>query len=221
MSEKFNEKTHAYLIGLFYKHLKAQHGDSGLACFVKSTQKCAEQRGARMALRALRDGYPLNFNAYMAYGEWVATFPNKSREIGTYPDCQKEIHACAWHDTFVDMDLLECGMLYCKEIDRGIVRGFNPDLQFELKSFLHNNPVCNMVFKNAYLDDTIPRKPESKRTWEYHCGHVYKTYLENAQAIFGNTADLQKSIDADFANKFGETSLSTVHTFMDTDFNTI
>lgn len=221
MAEKWNEKTHAYLVGLFYKHLKAQFGARGVGCFIKSTQKCAEQRGARMALRALRDGYALDFNAYMAYGEWNATVKKDSREIGTYPDCQREIHSCAWHETFVEMDLLECGMVYCKDIDRGIVRGFNPDLQFELKSFLHNSPVCNMIFKNAYLDSTIPVKQENKRSWDYHCGHVYKTYFENARAIFPCTSTLADAIDKDFAAKFGPAALSTVHTFLDTDFNTI
>ena len=61
MSVQFNEKTHAYLIGLFYRNLKEAHGEAGVAVFVKATQKTAEQRGARMALRALRDGHALNF----------------------------------------------------------------------------------------------------------------------------------------------------------------
>ena len=35
MNTKFNEKTHATLIGLFYKHLKAAYGCAGVGCFVK------------------------------------------------------------------------------------------------------------------------------------------------------------------------------------------
>ena len=49
MSFTFTEKTHAYLIGLFYKNLKEAHGQRGVDIFVKCTQKMAEQRGARMA----------------------------------------------------------------------------------------------------------------------------------------------------------------------------
>ena len=66
MSVQFNEKVHAYLIGLFYKNLKETHGEAGVTAFVKATQKMAEQRGARMALRALRDGHALNFKTYTA-----------------------------------------------------------------------------------------------------------------------------------------------------------
>ena len=134
MNTKFNEKTHATLIGLFYKHLKAAYGCAGVSCFVKCSQKMAEQRGARMALRALRDGHQLNFKSYMAYGEWTSTFPRRSEEVGVYPDKETRSFLCAWRDTFEEMGLVECGKVYCKEIDRGIVRGFNPDLTFELKS---------------------------------------------------------------------------------------
>lgn len=53
-----NERQHAYLIGAFYRAFTDWHGERGKACFVKATQYIAEQRGRRMALRALRDGGP-------------------------------------------------------------------------------------------------------------------------------------------------------------------
>lgn len=49
----FNEKVHAFLIGLFYQELKAAEGPAGEECFIKAVQRTAEQRGHRMALRAM------------------------------------------------------------------------------------------------------------------------------------------------------------------------
>ena len=222
MNTKFNEKTHAALIALFYKHLKTAHDCDGVSCFIKCTQKTAEQRGARMALRALRDGHKLNFKSYMAYGEWNSTFPRRSEEVGVYPDRELCSYLCAWRDTFAEMGLVECGKVYCKEIDRGIVRGFNPDLTFELKSYLHDSPCCDMVFKDAALGEDVPKNEEAKMPWEYHCGHVYKTYCENILAIYPK--DGQEIIDqvkGDFIQTFGEDAMETVLSYLSTDFNLI
>lgn len=215
----FNEKTHAFLIGLFYSNLKAQHGERGISCFVKATQKMAEQRGARMALRALRDGHKLDYNSYMAYGEWTPTIPSQSAEVNAFPDCVKDIHSCAWHTTFEEIGLLECGLVYCKEIDRGIVRGFNPNLQFEVTSVLHDSPVCHMIFKDAYLDGSVKAPDGAKLPWEYHCAHVYKTYLETIAMIFGDAQRIKADVDAQFNEKFGADSAKEL--ISDTDFNTI
>lgn len=222
MNTKFNEKTHAALIGLFYKHLKAAYGCAGVGCFVKCSQKMAEQRGARMALRALRDGHQLNFKSYIAYGEWTSTFPRRSEEVGVYPDKETRSFLCAWRDTFEEMGLVEYGKVYCKEIDQGIVRGFNPDLTFELKSYLHDSPCCDMVFKDAALGEDVPQNAQAKMPWEYHCGHVYKTYRENVLAIYPEEGQkVVDKVDEDFIQAFGEEAMNTVRSYLSTDFNTI
>ena len=79
----FNEKVHAFLIGSFYREMKAAKGPAGVECFIKAVQKTAEQRGHRMALRAMRDEMPLDYNTYMAYGEIYATIPGKRRWPGS------------------------------------------------------------------------------------------------------------------------------------------
>lgn len=156
--------------------MKAAKGQAGVECFIKAVQKTAEQRGHRMALRAMRDKMPLDYNTYMAYGEIYATIPGKTEMAGEYPDAETRVYSCAWHDTFWEMDLAECGLVYCKEIDKGIVRGFNPELLFEQKSVLHNAPCCRLVFKNAALDNSVPVSGDAKKDWDYHCGHYYKTF---------------------------------------------
>ena len=48
----FNEKTQAFVVGSYYKHLTEQNGDMGKTVFVKGTQKYYEKRGTRLAIGA-------------------------------------------------------------------------------------------------------------------------------------------------------------------------
>ena len=201
--------------------MKAAKGPAGVECFIKAVQKTAEQRGHRMALRAMRDEMPLDYNTYMAYGEIYATIPGKTEMAGEYPDAETRVYSCAWHDTFWEMDLAECGLVYCKEIDRGIVRGFNPELLFEQKSVLHNAPCCRLVFKNAALDNSVPVSGDAKKDWDYHCGHYYKTFGEYVRTVFTDGEEIIKNVDEKFAERYGENYLDVLHGYLETDFNLI
>ena len=217
----FNEKVHAFLIGLFYQELKAAEGPAGEECFIKAVQRTAEQRGHRMALRAMRDQRPLDYNTYMAYGEIYATIPGKMEMAGEYPDAETRVYTCAWHDTFKEMGLEACGLVYCREIDKGIVRGFNPDLLFEQKSVLHNAPCCRLVFRNAALDNSVPVSKEAKKDWDYHCGHYYKTFGEYIRTVFLDGENIIKRVDEKVADRYGADCLDTLHRYLETDFNLI
>ena len=67
------ERTHAFLAARYYEYLTRKFGQQGKAAFVHATRHYAEQRGRRMARRALRDGEKLNWTSYYRYGEWVSS----------------------------------------------------------------------------------------------------------------------------------------------------
>ena len=69
----FNEKVHAFIAAKFYVYLTEAFGDRGEKAFIHATQHYAEQRGRRMAQRAIRDGRELDYGTYLEYGEWVNT----------------------------------------------------------------------------------------------------------------------------------------------------
>ncbi len=215
-----NERQHAYLIGAFYQAFTERHGEQGKTCFVKATQYIAEQRGRRMALRALRDNKPLNYSTYMAYGEIAFTLPNESRSVGEGPDCELEIACCIWQQVFQEMDLVACGLCYCPQIDRGIVRGFNPDLGFVLKSTLHDTSCCDMVFQDANLYPVAP-PADGKRSWAYHCGHYYQGYSRFAQSVFPDGTDIIRRAEVQFAKGCGDAALQIVLQYQLTDFESI
>lgn len=215
-----NERQHAYLIGAFYRAFTERHGERGKTCFVKATQYIAEQRGRRMALRALRDDRPLDYSTYMAYGEINFTLPNDSRSVGEGPDCELEITRCAWQEVFREMDLVECGLCYCPQIDRGIVRGFNADLGFVLKSTLHDAPCCDMIFQDAALYPVAP-PAGGKRSWAYHCGHYYQGYSRFAQSVFPDGTEIIRQAEEQFIHDCGEAALVSVLQYAQTDFESI
>jgi hypothetical protein len=153
-----------------------------------------------MALRALRDGCDLNYMAYMAYGEWSYTLPHEGVEEEADGDRIAVVSRCPWESAFSEMGLQECGAVYCAEIDRGLVRGFNPNLAFEVESLLHDSDRCRLRFKNFGGAEVRPPQ-DGKRDWRYHCSHVYTTMREIVQATgFG---DVMKDVDSDFSKAFG------------------
>lgn len=123
----FTELSHAFIAAKYYVYLKEIFGDRGEAAFLHATRYYGEQRGRRMAQRAIRDGKPLTYETYCQYGEWVNTEEVKAQGLGNQsettslsPDFQIHIHVCPWHTQFKNMGLPEAGLLYCKDLDASI-----------------------------------------------------------------------------------------------------
>ena len=96
----FNEQSHAFIAAMYYNKLKERFGDTGVAAFTHATQQYGLQRGHRMALKALRDGKPLDIFSYREYGELIRTAdaPETILEVeSTSPDYVYRITACPWH----------------------------------------------------------------------------------------------------------------------------
>ena len=64
----FTELSHAFIAAKYYVYLKEIFGDRGEAAFLHATRYYGEQRGRRMAQRAIRDGKPLTYETYCQYG---------------------------------------------------------------------------------------------------------------------------------------------------------
>ena len=69
----FNEQTHAYISAKYYNALTNAYGENGKNTFIHATLTYGIQRGHRMAMKALRDGRPLNVEAYRDYGELLGS----------------------------------------------------------------------------------------------------------------------------------------------------
>ncbi|MEA4920913.1 MAG: L-2-amino-thiazoline-4-carboxylic acid hydrolase [Clostridiaceae bacterium] len=229
--EEFTERHHAFIAAAFYDELTKTFGERGKAAFVMATQRYAEQRGARMAQRAIRDGKPLDFVTYREYGEWVNTKTtidagesNQSVPLTSSPDCEYKVTRCPWAAQFKDMDMRQGGVCYCTHLDKSIVRGFNPYLVFEVPQSMHDHDYCIQIMRGANFkeDQKFERDIKNQKGFDYHCGHSYKTFAQVTEAIFASAGRKISSRVLDrFAEEYGRDMADGLMSFWNVDFNFI
>jgi hypothetical protein len=229
------ERHHAYLVCSYYVALKTRFGEKGIETFVEATKRYGEQRGRRMALRAAQHGFAKDYLGYFTHGEWVPTSPDNFAVEETTTDdgdLHTKVYACPWHAQFKEMGMLECGAVYCQHIDKSLVRGFNPDLVLDLTGVLHTSDYCNFYWRGANFNEEraeiIARAraeygEENIRSFEYHVGHVYRTFSEQVMQDLGpdEGAAVVAVVEKDFALAYGTDALNEVLKFSETDFDVI
>ncbi len=237
----FNEKLHAYIAARFYVRLTHTFGEKGKAAFIYATQYYAEQRGRRMAMRAIQDGQPLTYETYRAYGEWESTkdmqeegCANRSETVSTDPVYEFHVTVCPWHEEFKALGLEEAGLVYCAHLDNSIARGFNPYLVYEVPQTLHDCPFC--VQKVSNLEGLAPgqteqdafdpskARPEAdrRRGFTYHCAHSYWSYARCAARIFGRAGrQLADEVLEDISGEWGASYSNFLLKYKADDFEMI
>jgi len=223
------ERHHAFITACFYRELREHCPDACAATFILATQRYGEQRGSRMAQRAIRDGRELDFATYKAYGEWAYTEDyfacGKHMEVlEQSPDYHYLVHACPWRDQYQDMDLVDGARLYCRHIDLAIARGFNPFLTFEVRTTLHEGGRCDFVLKDARLDEkgfTVD-PARARMPFDYHCGHVFTTFGDLVESIHGDAGKrIAARVREAFAAQYGEPQAAVLDRYRDMDFNVL
>jgi hypothetical protein len=190
-SKKVTEKDHAVIFARLARSVIDNLGmEDGILAVRKIVRIYGEQRGHRMALRATRDGWPLNMAAFLVYKEWVSLTGDGSSEM-TVDDqnIHTKINRCPWNNAWLEADLLVYGKVYCQEIDQALVRGFNPRLQIDVNSTLSNDLVsCGFVYHQA-VEPEKPLHPvlDPILPWEYHCTHLIVVFDEFIQANIPDT----------------------------------
>ena len=230
----FTERHHAFISATFYRLLKARQFDNYRAVFRMATRRYAEQRGGRMAQRALRDGHELVFAAYRHYGEWEFTKEyveslNGKPHIAVTEQAQQlsyAVSACPWADVYREMGLQgDGGCDYCQDLDPSIVRGFNPRLTYIVSQTLHESEVCLHTQQEAHLErdaDFGPKNSENQRDFDYQCGHVYKTFSDAMRAIYkARGVILSAQVLQVFAETFGQEMADVLACHLVTDFDWI
>ena len=174
----FNERVQAYIVARYYVRLSTSFGHQGRETFQLATRTYAEQRGHRMAQRALADGQELTVATYHRYGEWVPTEESKQRGesldqevLWDRPYYAFKVKRCPWAIQFREMGLPEAGLAYCKDLDASIYRGFNPAIKYETRQTLHDHDCCIQCSPGTRLTSqelSCPKKKSGLRSFEYH-----------------------------------------------------
>lgn len=225
----FNEKSHAFIAARFYKYLVEKFENSGKQAFIHATRYYAEQRGRRMAQRAIRDGKELNYETYCQYGEWINTqemvdqnLKNQGDIIKIDPEITMNISHCPWRAQFKDMKEDEAGIVYCTYLDNSIMRGFNPDIKYDVKldNLLSHNYCTHTIGDSFHGDEDLAKKDSSLKDFEYHCAHSYWAYSEVVEAIFMTDGkDISSKVLQDFAKEYGKKYADIIMNYKYINFN--
>lgn len=229
MKMEFHEKMHAFLVARYYFYLAATFGLQGERIFIHATQYYGEQRGRRMAQRALRDGQVLTYENYCRYGEWVTTESVRSmgQENCGYvemfsPDLVRVYTKCPWNQQFFEMGAEQAGRVYCRYLDAAICRGFNPEIPFTVECSLNDGVPCVHRIGNAGIakEDQLKNDGKHLRTFDYHCAHLFWSFREVCVAVLGKHGlEIADQVLSDFSDAYGTAMAERILQYSGVNFN--
>ena len=226
----FNERVQAYIVARYHARLTETFGEKGRNAFLLATRTYAEQRGHRMAQRAIADGQPLTAETYYLYGEWLPTEECirrgesiKQEILWDEPSYTFRVTRCPWAIQFKEMGMLKAGLDYCKDLDASIYRGFNPAIAYETRQTMHDHDCCIQCAPGTKFSAEVLKTPKCKssfRTFEYHCAHSYWTFRQVISSVFGDKGrNLSEDVLKDLENDFGSPFVTALNKYKNVDFN--
>ena len=157
------ETHHAAILVEFYKELMSVCGEArGYDVFMTAGRSYGSRRGRRMALRAMRDGNPLDTTSYFAYGELLCTEGGYAGELyeafpGVVHEHQEEddflvkfIETIACHGcTLKDVETLFAQ--YSDQVFEGSYAGDDFDYLFYFRDNKPNDYRCCITFEGRHV----------------------------------------------------------------------
>ena len=225
---KFSEKEHAAVLIAYYEgFIKALGEESGRAAFLLAERQYGERRGRRMAQRALRDGFPLDFTSYFAYGELITTPGGYEGSYEASEGLVHEVqHKCPWASAFREQGGMACARLYCSEIDAAVVRGFNCLLDYRYGGNMHEQGCCVFDFRSPELDggslgSGARKTPEgcvNKYDMAWHTADVYQVFKRVCENVCPKAADAVSEV---LRNKLGDEAFEFLEKLSEEDHDSI
>ena len=210
----FDIPHHANLFALIYKAAVDFYGEKGAAAADEGTKLYGQQRGSRMAQRAVKDGAPLTMESYLLYGEWAdKNGHSKSYVSATQPVYCTNSTVCGWCEAWKSAGLLEYGKNYCTYVDKNLVKGFNPQLKLDINSVLsQGGETCAFQWNGFALTDpdgyNAKKAALGDRTIKdflYHTGHLLSAMKQAIAVELGNerAERIASKAMVDYADLYG------------------
>lgn len=225
----FDETSHAFLSACFYRLLKEGGYHDAVRVFRFAVRLYAQERGLRMAQRALRDGRPLDFASYLHYCEWSYTPPIAAAYEGCSSDWEEgddlcsRVEACPWGDCYLRLGLADGVQDYCADLDTSIARGFNPELRYEMRQQVQDGRALCLHRRcgAAALPSLGAPDPADQLDFGYHCAHLYHAFCGVLASVYGQQegAALCNKVLALYAERYGQPAVDTLLRLQDQDFS--
>jgi len=177
------------------------------------------ERGARMAQRALQDGLPLNAENFLLYGEW---FHPESQMV--LEGCEPEVHlqnrSCPWFEAWKAEGMLAQGRHYCEVVDAALADGFSPGMVMETVAYQSdpNSDTCDFIFRGQSMDTQAQERltrnkqllaMDAKKDWNFHTYHLLASFRRTLGEILGVhvEAGITKRALESYEARFGRDAL--------------
>ena len=226
---RFDETSHAFLSACFYRLLKEGEYHDAAAVFRFAVRLYAQERGLRMAQRALRDGRALDFASYLHYCEWGFTPSAADAYAGCTTNWEEQgdlcsrIDACPWSDCYLALGLTDGVRDYCADLDTSIARGFNPALSYRMDQQLEEGRVCCLHRRGgaAALPSLGDPDPKDQLDFSYHCAHLYHAFSGVMRSVYGAQQGeaLCRGVLELFAERYGKEAVDTLLEMQDQEFS--
>ncbi len=233
--KRFTAGSHAMLFAWIAKAAIEKVGENKAGPAIKKAViRYGEQRGKRMAMRAIANHHPLDMLGYLAYGEWKAGKGEMRMLISKeLPNLRVKIPKCSWFTAWQGCRIDTIRQYYCQDIDIAVLHGFNPELKLQVGDIKpEGKQECVMLFYNARLGPSemltmLIRKtftPGRKAVmpWDYHTGHIYKTMKEVLIRELGSAGEeAVNQAMLEFSNRYGAEAAQIVKEYQDVDFDVL
>ncbi len=176
---------HALLFALLAKYAIEGCGEEGKTAVLEGVRRYGEERGRRMARRALEHGDALDLVSNQAYGEWrPEPGQMENRIVQTEPTLITVATKCAWCDTWKKYGMLDYGKYYCLPIDDAVYRGFRSDFSVTTLSNLSWGAECCEFDWGLPLNKENEGRLQRKRVelgdscvrdFDFHTAHLFHT----------------------------------------------
>jgi hypothetical protein len=223
--KNFTAEMQAMLIAWIVKAAIGKAGkEKAEPAIKKAVIRYGEQRGKRMAMRATANQHPLTMFSYVLYGEWkvgegeMIILPTQDG-----PNLRSKIPKCNWYTAWSANGLVEFGKYFCQSIDKAVVHGFNPQLKLEINAIKPDgSQECDFLFCDFNPGPINMTSIKTVMPWDYHAGHIYKTFKEVLTRELGPAAEaIMKTAMAEFAKRYGAEAEQIVKEYQDVDFDVL
>jgi hypothetical protein len=213
------EDQQPLIFGLITKHVVNSFGDEGTKAIQEAVCLYGRRRGGRMAEAARRYGYDKNLLSYLLFGEFDVAKAGSVMKINKRnPYLEVHMMQCHWYTVWNEFDLLDYGKLYCADIDRSLMDGFDINVRLSVERNPSGYPLCVHKFYDWPLKITTTIKYYIKKSkiakvaqkeWNYHAADLYEVFSRAVINRLGkNGKDAIKKAEKEFAEKFGEETLN-------------
>lgn len=168
--DRFYIDDHGALFGLIARECDERLGEKGLETCRKAVVIMARERGLRSAMRCAANGDELNMHNFLCYGELLDKEGWNQAQVAEYgPVYCTDTVCCAWYETWKKYGLEKYGYLYCDEIDRNLLYGFNPQLRLKTEQVQDGD---SRRCRFWWLDCCFKNKGEWQQVMEKRAGMV-------------------------------------------------